>query len=942
MKRVRTAVAAGAFVLLIAPLPAAVRAALTPPAARPGTTVIPRPLEPYNAADYTLAFHVFLNDHRVADACGIALAAVRARPHDLLWRRRLARTALWLGDQPLALHTLSYLAMHGDAAALKPAIALASRLSAFTRLETLLALKLQAAPNRHLIVAMSGIYQLQGHPRRAIALLRWAWHTRPRRRYLWEIAVLYQSLGEDRHEMATLKRYARHYGPSARDLLAQASLLYLAGHTAAAYHLLYRQRHVIAHRNFAYWHTLGALAWLYQNFPAARQAGEILYREHLATRADLVHLILLSERRHPRTAFVMATAGLRRYHRPFFFFAMLSIAEKQGSRTMLIQAFHAVTPAERQVLVANPYYWTGYARYCADEGRNARAERAYRAALTRFPDDDAVMASYLWFLVDTGHARELARALPRWAPLVDHDPTLWTPYGLSYLALNDPRLALPYFLALLRRHPADPSLLLACADSLRKEGRTGEAIRLEQRAWRILAIHPRLLAARSVLRERTRLADDLAIAPLTSLLVQALAAHPGAGGRGAILSYALTHTAYPLARLWLLSYPDRAHTPPWARLSVALAYQDAAAVAHLLAVDPDVLPRSDRVTAARRSGERPRAQTWAFDSLTESREDWLLVRQDRRLLLETADDVGGRFQILRSSGFAAVMSQVEARHFLTTGFALGVEASDNIQHVTNPALIAAVPATDRSVQVTLATRNASGYYTASLGERSALARFTYATIDYGARLSATTRLRVTGRWRDRAYDLPSLYVAGTRSGVTVRTSSAWTPRDTTVVRLAYRRLDAQGGGFLADGEIGALDYGHKLRLDYPDFTVGGGLEVARYQGTTTLPRQLLPLVPAGTNDIGFFVPQSFVQGDIGFHFGARYLRHYAPDLRPFADVDVFDNSVTHAGYDLTVGVALPVFGPDHLAFYYYRGQGGVGINNRTQYVGVRYTYLFKP
>lgn len=927
----------------IAPLPVIVYAAVQPQTPTPSyTVVIPTPHEPYNKADYTLAYRVFLNDHKVADACGIALAAVHARPHNLRWRKRLARTATWINDQHLALRELSYLSLHGDTAALKPAIALASGLSAFTRLETLLALKLHTARNYHLIIAMSGIYQLQGYPRKAIALLKWARRTgRPHKRYLWEIAVLYQSIGENQKEMRVLKRYEQLYGPSAKDLLAQASLLYLAGHTGAAYHLLYQHRHNIPHNDFAYWHTLGSLAWLYQNFSAAQSASMILYREHLATRADLVHLILLNAETHPRTAFVMADMGLRRYQRPFFFFAMLSIAEKQDSQRLLLKTFLDVTPAERTILVANPYYWTGYARYLALVGEDTEAEKAYRAALTRFPDDDAIMASYLWFLIDTGHANELARVLPRWIPWADRDRTLWVPYGLSYLTLNEPRLALPYFLALLRSHPNNPSFLLACADTLRKEGRNGEAAQLEQHAWHVLASHSLLLATHNSLEERARLTMNLDTAPQTIPLLRALGTNTKAGARGIILSYALTHSADPLARLWLLGYPDHTHRPPWAQMTVALADNNAALVTHLLATDRDVLPRSDRITAARRIGDWPLAQTLAFESLSNSREDWAIARQDRSLLLAQADSIGGRFQYLLSSGFAAVMNRVQARHFLSSGFSLDVQANDNIQRVTNSTLIAYVPPTDRSAQMTLATIRSSGSYALTVGERTALTDFGYGKINYETDLSNDTHMYVIGRWQERAYDLPSLYIAGTQSGVSVHSDTAWSPRDSTAARLAYRRLAAQGGGFLANGEIGAIDYAHKLRLDYPDFTIGGGVEVAEYQGTNTLPSQLSPIIPAG-NDVNFFIPQSFIQGDIDFRFGERYLRHYAPDFRPFADINVFDNTVTHAGYDLTVGIAMPVFGPDHLAFYYYRGQGGVGINNRTQYIGARYTYLFKP
>ena len=142
--------------------------------------------------------------------------------------------------------------------------------------------------------------------------------------------------------------------------------------------------------------------------------------------------------------------------------------------------------------------------------------------------------------------------------------------------------------------------------------------------------------------------------------------------------------------------------------------------------------------------------------------------------------------------------------------------------------------------------------------------------------------------------------------------------------------------------IASFHYGHKIFLSYPDITVGAALSFAHYRAASgPVPQALVPLLPPG-DGIGFFVPQSYAQAGLDVHFGEDYRRHYAPSLRPFLDLEVFDNSVTHAGYDLSVGVATPIVGPDHLAVYYTRSQGGVGIENRLQAVGMRYDYHFKP
>ncbi|MDE2089631.1 MAG: hypothetical protein KGJ12_06395, partial [Gammaproteobacteria bacterium] len=133
----------------------------------------PMPSIPYNAQTYDLTYRSFLAAGNVNAACGVALAAVKQRPHDAQWRRRLAKTAQWSHRPHLALIQLFYLATHGYRENLDPAIRLASGLHDHARLLPLLELKLQEQPDsRALWAQVIGIYQELGDPHRAIALLR--------------------------------------------------------------------------------------------------------------------------------------------------------------------------------------------------------------------------------------------------------------------------------------------------------------------------------------------------------------------------------------------------------------------------------------------------------------------------------------------------------------------------------------------------------------------------------------------------------------------------------------------------------------------------------------------------------------------------------------------------------------------------------------------------
>ncbi len=924
---------------------AAIAATATPcpaaHAASAGAIAYDAPRAPYNRRDYALSYQAFLKAGEVGDAYEVALIAVKNRPLDKTWRTRLARTALWTGHNHVALRAMVYLARHGDLSYIKPAWTLASGLSAFTRLTQLLALRLQRHPNAPALVEkMSSLYQLQGHPQRAITWLETAMRKDPHRRYLWSIITLEDNLGERRREYAALRDYERRYRATPRVLLTEASLLYREGHTGRAYRLLKRHTAQVSKRHFAYYHALGALAWARQDFGVARTAARALYTQGIASRADLVHLVLLDERKHPQATFPLALEGFRRYHTATFFFAMLDIAARVHSRALLIKAFAQTRRHGDAALVTHPYYWTNFARYQTLQGRSREAEGIYREALRRFPGNIDILDSYLWFFVATDKAPHLAATLPSWARTVDANRSLWLPYALCLLRVDAPRLALPYLKALLARHPDDPRLLLPFADALARNGRGQEAISIRRRAFAEL-FRPQTKPLRHERRARADLALSLTTAPVAlSLLAESARAGRGKAGRDLLLGYALARGAYAPAAGAIAR--DQGHPPAWAALATALAERNGAQLRALLVHHRRTLPRSDRVDAASAIGEPARAISEAFASLDQNRSDGRLARHYRRLLLSQSDRLSERTRYLQSAGFSILGADIAVRHMINPGTEIEAGARYGLIRRTDSTLIGAIPHFDRSEYFRIGLLRPSGADRLTLGLRSAVTHFSYAQASVRARLWPHTTQTLRLNYHARAYDLPALYLGGVKDGLSLENTNTLTTRDSVDAKVAYRRFRGQGGGDLGMGVITSLDYDHKIWQSYPDLTVGAVLSIAHYRSARTLPSDLVAFLPAGNTGVGPFTLQSYAQAGVGIHFGDRYRRHYSPTLRPFLDLEVFDDSITHGGYDATVGIATPVIGSDHLAIYYTRSQGGAGIENRLQAVGLRYSYHFKP
>lgn len=321
-------------------------------------------LRPYDAEIYQLAYQVFLANRNLADAYLLAAAAVRQRPRDLTWRRRLAELASWTQRPTVALEQWAYIARHGrDPAAMDTALNLARGLHDDEALATLLRLQLARDPdNQALWLDLINAYERLGRPSEAMALLDAQDRRRPRRFLLEQQAHLADGMGEPDLALAALDRLVRRYGPDPAIALQQADILFRRGHLHAALAKLQAAREVVPGDAEAFWQTLGDLAWTLQDDEDALLAARTLYAHGTARETDLERLTTLLRAAHPREALALAEEGWRKYHKPGFFFTMLDLGMRLEDWRKLASLYEQLSPEETALLEGNSYFWTARAQ----------------------------------------------------------------------------------------------------------------------------------------------------------------------------------------------------------------------------------------------------------------------------------------------------------------------------------------------------------------------------------------------------------------------------------------------------------------------------------------------------------------------------------------------------------------------------------------------------
>lgn len=267
---------------------------------------------PYDEQTYNTAFDTFLANQDLDNARLVADAAVRQRPEDPVWRRRLAEVSEW-SNQPRAglPHWLEYARLTGDEFGWDAVLRLAEGLNEADTLKIALQRKLDRTPNdTKLLLKLAQVQANSGDTAGALDLLRTRLlrskgatsDRKARKEALEMLAAIAEKFSRTDDVVAALQQWQREYGPDSRTALRIASLQYQRGKMEEAFAAMEQASAVAPAADATFWRNYAQLAQLTHRDAALIRGYQHLLSAEAWQEADLFALQGLLQKNYPSVA----------------------------------------------------------------------------------------------------------------------------------------------------------------------------------------------------------------------------------------------------------------------------------------------------------------------------------------------------------------------------------------------------------------------------------------------------------------------------------------------------------------------------------------------------------------------------------------------------------------------------------------------------------------
>lgn len=408
------------------------------------------------------------------------------------------------------------------------------------------------------------------------------------------------------------------------------------------------------------------------------------------------------------------------------------------------------------------------------------------------------------------------------------------------------------------------------------------------------------------------------------------------------LAYALNVDGDELARAWLMTrFANDLARPLWGQLSVALAASDKATLTRLIDDLPDWLPMYDRVEAAMRIGRPALAQTLAFEQLDHLQHDEPLHLRFTTMVTEDPARLAGAVTAIRQSPLAIRQWRGEASADLTPRLKLGLSLTINEQSTQDETALIGVPANDRTATLFARWRLEAGRASLAVFQREALRAFTGVRLDYDLALAPRLRLSGSIGHNVAAPELPILRAGGMKDSIDNSINWNVSSREYLRLGLSLNRYRSQDGIALGHGTLANVEAGHRLRIEYPDFTLRVFAARADFRSASAPDAAIEGLLPAAlrTGD-NRFLPAGATSWGAAFGWGLSLQDRYTRALRPFFDLSLARNSVTGPVHAVRMGLAGSLIGQDHMSLHFSRASGTPGAPQGLRELGLSYQWLY--
>lgn len=910
-------------------------------------TVSQRPQLAFDDRLYRLGYEVFLANRNLADAFILAETAVQQAPDNVAWRERYAQVAEWHGKPSISLAQWRTLALdHDRESAWQSVLRLAPGL--FDEETVALALLREYRKGRlddtrlnRLVEAFEGM----GEPGKGVAFLDQAYRDKPRRILLVKKAWLEERMGLTPQAIASLRRLQQAHKLDADEARHLAALLILQGDLTQSYQVLQQYQNQPGAKDREYQALLAELAWRLQDNPSARQIYQRMYASGKLESHEIERLILLLRDANPGIAARLAARYWTQSHAPRFLLTALSLHVQDNDLAAARALLASLTPAELDKLEKQPDFLQQRADIRRRDNDVAAAVQDMQRAVQLAPDDVGLNAQLLWLLIEARDTTTLAQELANRHPRALDEPGLWAPMGAGYALLAKPRQALPYYAKLAAERRGDYLWQISYAQILEETGYQDMAWRLRRHAW--LNLRQTASTAPKKPEHQSALAQlALRFAPgdpgmhwLREWLRQDQngSQQLSPESRELATAWYLSQEQHESARIWLLQqYGKQLQAPRWAEAAIALQGNDRAALEKIAADDGSGYDPATRAEAALTLEHYAAARRIASEGLLKDPGNDVLHLQKTDSIWQLQNRAGIRYQHDETGALRARGWRLDGQWNLTPRLRMGLALSDDSLSSLDPAQLANLPGRDRKLTLSAWLKHDKAETRVQVTGREALKSVAGVEIGHRMKIDRRLQLGVALGYQTEADENAALRVGGMKD--TLKFDAQWqiSKRDYLLAELSTSRYFGQDRVFLGEGSGLSLQLGHRVRIDYPDLTLkllGGVHQFDARNGVNSVIHALLPVGAA-------VLPESFNYLGFGIGLGESVADNYSLALRPYANLDVLNNSQAGWGYSFELGFVVSPTGNDWLRGRYRKGSNSFDGNADTRLIGLEYRYLF--
>ncbi len=651
-----------------------------------------------------------------------------------------------------------------------------------------------------------------------------------------------------------------------------------------------------------YLETLSDVAWALKDMETSLYATNRLYSMGKARLSDYIRLYTYYF--HTEKYGIAAAYALEGYNKFKYLFLLEGYIEslyRNGDYQKILSFMEGVGEESLTTLALSRYIG---ALLRVDEPERAAA-RTIELLNKNFSQE--LLSGAIYSAVENHNQRLALELLEKFKP---YEKDMPLEFALLYIFLQDGQRALS-LLELLKDSP-NPSIRLLYADALNLYGRELYSQRIRWQIYRDLEGK-----VRSGNYSYEELFAFLAVAmhfmhsrAYIELLEEHKRALDPAAYRDIYLSYTLHIENRPTAEFLMRRY--RHILKPWMKLNVALWSDDRYWIDSLLDRFLPSLSIRDRVEGLRRTGQIERAMEYGYVGLESNREDYLLYKQHRDLVVQYRPKLNIESFYAERSKVKEIGKSIYLSRSLGDGIQLffRYEASTVVDKA---GLLSYSP--DRHNFFTgLQKHTNRGKLSMGVGYHKNIEENLYYSFEYMRYLTHKTSLGLNLKLRAPADETLYLHYGGMKDNLGLSFTHNFNSRTLYYASVNGNIYYSAEGKKVGEGVNFYHELYHKLRIGYPDYTLRIYSSHSSYWERKQKGK-MANLAAVGLPDV---IPPSSNQIGFGFSFGFDNLNSYTRVWRPFASLDMGYDEKSGLGLGVNVGVGGALFGKDNLsvrAFY---------------------------